>query len=90
MANAQFARKKSRMPLWHHHLGKLSILTQLYLVILMFPVVVLVRYVFCYQCIIGHLRRNHGEQQDQQEQVCPVTGTPMDEEDLIRIFDHDN
>ena len=37
-------------------------------------------YVFCYKCIIGHLRSEEGGGS------CPVTGLPVREEDLIRIF----
>lgn len=37
-------------------------------------------YVYCYKCIVGHLRSN--ETQDS----CPVTGLPVTEDDLIRIF----
>ena len=37
-------------------------------------------YVFCYKCIIGHLRSEEGVGS------CPVTGLLVREEDLIRIF----
>ena len=37
-------------------------------------------YVYCYKCIIGHLRSEDGKNS------CPVTGLPVYEDDLIRLF----
>ena len=37
-------------------------------------------YVYCYKCIIGHLRSEDGKDS------CPVTGLPVNEDDLIRLF----
>ena len=37
-------------------------------------------YVYCYKCIVGHLRT------DETKGTCPVTGLPVAEDDLIRIF----
>jgi hypothetical protein len=36
-------------------------------------------YVFCYECILSHLR--------DQRQNCPITGIPCREEDLIIVYD---
>ncbi len=41
-------------------------------------------HVFCYKCIVQHLRRR-GEGEIQGR--CPVTGVPAREQDLVRIFD---
>ena len=37
-------------------------------------------YVFCYKCIVSHLRSG------EDEGSCPVTGLPVREADLIRLF----
>ena len=37
-------------------------------------------YVFCYKCIISHLRS------EDSNGACPVTGLPVREDDLIRLF----
>ena len=37
-------------------------------------------YVYCYKCIVSHLRS------DNNKDACPVTGLPVNEEELVRIF----
>ena len=37
-------------------------------------------YVYCYKCIVSYLRR------DETKDSCPMTGLPVTEDSLIRIF----
>ena len=37
-------------------------------------------YVYCYKCIVSHLRSEN------TKDGCPVTGLPVTEEDLVRLF----